>query len=458
MNCDNYYYTKETQPLTKEEFERYFNAYKNGDTSAHDILVTHNIRLVVNLAVRCNAITYELDDLVQIGCIGLMKAIETFDMSKNTAFATYASRCIMNEIGQFFRKNNKYNDNISFNDVLCIGKNNDELLIEDILSDDEADFVEKSEDEERASIIRKTVDNLPDRDSEIMKLRFGFYDNKCYTETEIASMFDLSQSYISRLIKRNLKIIENKMYELQLIEANQKESETKSLTEMSQWQQRIKVKLERINANFSDYSKEQILQALQTYISDLSQQCNQILVILFSTDKNYTQRELAFEINCSECYVYKCIKKITKKLESKSLKEELELILSQITANVEITKITSTDEEKEISDAEQNISESDNNLLSINLEQVKENITNNEYFNNLIFEQMLSQYSSEIQTIVILKLSNYSLDEISKLFNMKYSESEIIDITKQFLLIYKNMINNYIDNSIKLIINRKLKS
>ena len=213
--------------------------------------------------------------------------------------------------------------------------------------------------------------------------------------------------------------------------------------------------LDKINNRFNDYSKDQILQALQIYISGLSQQCNQILVLLFNTDKNYKQIELATEVNCSQANIYKCVKKITNRLERKSLMEELSLILSQITTEIKVTKIASVTEE-EISDTGQSIFESDNKLLTINLVQLRENVLKNQYFNNLIFEQMLSQCSGEIQNIVILKLNNYSLDEIYKLFNMKYSELEIINIIKNVLISYKNMINNYIDSSIELITDKSI--
>ena len=197
-------------PLTKEEEIDYVIKAKNGDITARNILIEHNLRLVVYLAKKHENTGYDLDDLVSIGSIGLIKGINTYKLDKNIKLATYASRCIANEILMFLRKNKKRKTEISFEDALNYDSEGNELHLEDILGTED-DLVSKEYEEKVNKILlQKELEKLKDRDKQIMIMRYGLNNTKEYTQKEVADLLGISQSYISRIEKKvikNLKII-----------------------------------------------------------------------------------------------------------------------------------------------------------------------------------------------------------------------------------------------------------
>ena len=190
------------EPLSKAEEEYYLVMAKDGDLFARDKLIEHNLRLVVFLAKKYENTTYDIEDLVSIGSIGLIKGINTYKIDKNIKLATYASRCISNEILMFLRKNKRKRSEVSLEDALNYDSEGNELHLEDILGTD-ADLVpseyEKKVDKE---LLSKEIENLPDRDKEIMTLRYGLNNTLEYTQKEVAEMLGISQSYISRIEKK----------------------------------------------------------------------------------------------------------------------------------------------------------------------------------------------------------------------------------------------------------------
>ena len=165
-------------PLSKEDELKYLVRAKAGDEEARNILIEHNLRLVVFLAKKYENTTYDIEDLVSIGSIGLIKGINTYKIDKNIKLATYASRCISNEILMFLRKNKRKKAEVSLEDALNYDAEGNELHLEDILGTD-ADLVpneyEKQVDKE---ILSKEIEDLPDRDKEIMTLRYGLNNTK----------------------------------------------------------------------------------------------------------------------------------------------------------------------------------------------------------------------------------------------------------------------------------------
>jgi len=192
-------------PLSKDEELKYLVRAKAGDEGARNILIEHNLRLVVFLAKKYENTTYDIEDLVSIGSIGLIKGINTYKIDKNIKLATYASRCISNEILMFLRKNKRKKAEVSLEDALNYDSEGNELHLEDILGTD-ADLVpneyEKQVDKE---ILSKEIKDLPDRDKEIMILRYGLNNTKEYTQKEVAEMLGISQSYISRIEKKVIR-------------------------------------------------------------------------------------------------------------------------------------------------------------------------------------------------------------------------------------------------------------
>ena len=196
-------------PLSKEKELEYLIKVSQGDEEARNILIEHNLRLVVFLAKKYENTGYDVEDLVSIGSIGLIKGINTYKIDKNIKLATYASRCIANEILMFLRKNKKRRGEISFEDALNYDAEGNELHLEDILGTEE-DLVSKEfESKLEKNILSKEINKLNERDKQIMVLRYGLNNTEEYTQKEVAEMLGISQSYISRIEKKVIRNLKN---------------------------------------------------------------------------------------------------------------------------------------------------------------------------------------------------------------------------------------------------------
>ncbi len=192
-------------PLSKEEEEKALEEYKLGSIEARNTLIEHNLRLVVYVAKRYESNLYNLEDLISIGTLGLIKAISTFKCDKNIKLATYASRCIDNEILMFLRKKARMKNEVSLDEPLNRDKEGNELLISDILATDENEISEELYSEETKRLLRQEIAKLKPREQEILSLRFGLDGSEELTQKEVANFLGISQSYISRLEKKILK-------------------------------------------------------------------------------------------------------------------------------------------------------------------------------------------------------------------------------------------------------------
>lgn len=192
-------------PLSKEEESVIFTKLEANEPEARDILVVHNLRLVVYIAKKFESTGVGIEDLISIGTIGLIKAVNTFCPSKNIKLATYASRCIENEILMFLRKSTLTKNDISIDEPLNVDWDGNELLLSDLLGTD-ADTVNRDiENEVERSLLIQCVNQLNDRERMIMELRFGLVNGVEKTQKEVADLIGISQSYISRLEKRIIK-------------------------------------------------------------------------------------------------------------------------------------------------------------------------------------------------------------------------------------------------------------
>ena len=199
------------EPLSKEEEIKYVEMAMNNDQKAKNILIEHNLRLVVFLAKKYDNTGTDLEDLVSIGTIGLIKAVNTYKLDKNIKLATYASRCIDNEILMFLRKNKKRQGEVSFEDSINLDSEGNELHIEDVFGTED-DIVHKAiEGNEDKIILEDEVKKLNDRDKEIIELRYGLFGKKELTQKELADKLNISQSYISRIEKKVIKRLKNIM-------------------------------------------------------------------------------------------------------------------------------------------------------------------------------------------------------------------------------------------------------
>ncbi|MBD3106813.1 RNA polymerase sporulation sigma factor SigE [Bacillus sp. AGMB 02131] len=192
-------------PLSKEEEEVLIHKLPKGDETARTILIERNLRLVVYIARKFENTGINIEDLISIGTIGLIKAVNTFNPEKKIKLATYASRCIENEILMYLRRNNKIRSEVSFDEPLNIDWDGNELLLSDVLGTDDDIITKDLEANIDRNLLTKALYQLNDREKQIMELRFGLLGGEEKTQKDVADMLGISQSYISRLEKRIIK-------------------------------------------------------------------------------------------------------------------------------------------------------------------------------------------------------------------------------------------------------------
>ena len=191
-------------PLNKEDEERLINEMLNGSKDARNELIEHNLRLVAHIVKKYDSKSDDVDDLISIGTIGLIKGIDTFSNKNGTRLTTYAARCIENEILMFFRSNKKSSKDISINESVGFDKDGNEISFLDILKTPNPDYVGDIALQDNIKLLYKYIDILNDREREIIIKRYGLFNQKEQTQKEIAHDFNISRSYVSRIEKRAL--------------------------------------------------------------------------------------------------------------------------------------------------------------------------------------------------------------------------------------------------------------
>ncbi|UMZ73265.1 RNA polymerase sigma-35 factor [Natranaerofaba carboxydovora] len=202
-------------PLTKEEETEILEKLKNGDTHVKSELIERNLRLVVYIARKFENTGINIEDLISIGTIGLIKAVNTFKPQKNIKLATYASKCIENEILMYLRRNNKVRHEVSLDEPLNVDWDGNELLLSDVLGTDNDIIHKRLEKEVNKSLLSQAMKKLSDREKEIMRLRFGLGSGKSKTQKEVADLLGISQSYISRLEKRIIRRMQKEIKKME---------------------------------------------------------------------------------------------------------------------------------------------------------------------------------------------------------------------------------------------------
>ncbi len=201
-------------PLTNDEELYLLGKLGAGDRTVKSVLIERNLRLVVYIARKFENSGVGIEDLVSIGTIGLIKAVNTFDPSKKIKLATYASRCIENEILMYLRRNNKTRSEVSFDEPLNIDWDGNELLLSDVLGSENDSTYKYVEEEIDKNLLDSAMDHLTDREKVIVQLRFGLRDGSEKTQKEVADLLGISQSYISRLEKRIIKKLKKEIKRL----------------------------------------------------------------------------------------------------------------------------------------------------------------------------------------------------------------------------------------------------
>ena len=201
------------KPLDEKEEEKYLQLLKTGDKKAKSILIERNLRLVAHIVKKYQIPNKDIDELISIGTVGLIKAIDSFDVSKGTRLATYASRCIENEILMLFRNNKKQKSETFLQDPIGVDKEGNEISLIDVLSSEKDSVIDKVEMKLQITALYNKINSaLTEREGEILKMRYGLKDGKCKTQREIAGMLGISRSYVSRIEKKALKKLKKELY------------------------------------------------------------------------------------------------------------------------------------------------------------------------------------------------------------------------------------------------------
>ena len=201
-------------PLSREEEAKIMEQLRVGDEDVKQTLIERNLRLVVYIARKFENTGVCVEDLISIGTIGLIKAVNTFDAEKRIKLATYASRCIENEILMYLRRSCKLKLEVSLDEPLNVDWDGNELLLSDILGTDADAIYRGIEDEVDKELLSLAMKKLTPREKKIMELRFGLYGNREYTQKQVADMMGISQSYISRLEKHIIKLLKSEMIQM----------------------------------------------------------------------------------------------------------------------------------------------------------------------------------------------------------------------------------------------------
>ena len=191
------------KPLSAKDEQFYIERYKNGDMAARDVLIEHNLRLVAHIAKKYSNSNEDNEDIISIGTIGLIKGITSFDPSKGTRLATYAARCVDNEILMLMRTQKKTQGDVSLSETIGVDKEGNQIMLIDILKSDTADIFDKiNTDIQVRQLYENIKSELDERERKVIILRYGIGGTKAYTQREVAKLLDISRSYVSRIEKK----------------------------------------------------------------------------------------------------------------------------------------------------------------------------------------------------------------------------------------------------------------
>ncbi len=191
------------KPLSAKEEREYMERFKNGDKKSREILIEHNLRLVAHIAKKYSGSVHDSDDIISIGTIGLIKGISSFDPSKGTRLATYAARCVENEILMLMRSQKKTQGDVSLNETIGTDKEGNKIMLIDVMKNDTSDIFDKINSGIQVKQLYKNIKSeLDERERRVIMMRYGLIDGKCYTQREVAKLLKISRSYVSRIEKK----------------------------------------------------------------------------------------------------------------------------------------------------------------------------------------------------------------------------------------------------------------
>lgn len=421
MEYDLFVEKKLPKNLDEKTLYEYIKKFKKGDSSYRDIIINSNIRLVIRIVNKKYLKTpYEMKDLVSIGILGLIKAVDTFDIDKSIKFSSYASKCIENEILMTLRKCKKENKNISIETETATFQDGDTALLIDYIKDD-TDIEEDYIHEEEKIIIKNLVEKLEDKDKEIIKLYFGFY-GKTYKQREIGQMIGVHPANISRKIIKILIKLKKQMEDEKIMSR----------------------KIKSIYEYFNTYTREEIDQMIKT----LTEEERKLLYLRYGSDLDNPKASEKFDKEYSNKFYGNLLPKMNRRL--KNIKEN-----TKITEKIEMPKEITNVKIEEVS--KESIIEENKQIVLSNTINKEDYIKMLEFIKTPLFNQILNTLPIKEATIISLTLGNinnkYFTSESIANF-LEIDESEVIEINKNILLLYKSYLNEYIDNTIKIMIKR----
>ena len=443
-------------PLSQSELYSYFEKMKSGDTKAREIIIKHNIKLVFNQVMkRFYNIPYEKKELVSIGLIGLIKSVDTFDTSKKLQFATYSTRCIDNEILMFLRKGKKYINDDSLDRPLNTDKDGNELSIEDTLSDENSDFVSDYEQKETFIIIRQLVEELPERDKEIITLHFGFINDKPLTQKEIADKLDISQSYVSRLITKILKRIKQQLRERGIVESSsdeiiktKKEKTFRKLVK-EKGNEKMARQLQSIYEYFKNYTREQVDEML----SKLTDEEKKLITLRYGEDLDNPTPSPEWTAEYQNKFYGNLLPKMKRLLSNPEHKRKPRTSKKPTQVKQPIIPTEEIKQEQSIISTEETRQKQPTNVDNDSSMSKEDYIKILELLRTPSFGQLMSVLSPKEAIIISLKLGYvdgkyFSTESIASFLEIE--ELEVIESTKKVLLAYKESINQFIDTAIQV--------
>lgn len=432
------------ESLSRSEIYFYFEKLKSGDTEAREIIIEHNIRLVLYRVKKLfYNVPYEAKELVSIGLIGLIKSVDTFDTTKKLQFSTYASRCIDNEILMFLKKEKKHSNDKSFDEPLKINKEGIQLSIEDILRDESSNLASDYERKETYLIIRQLVEDLPERDKKIITLNFGFIDDKPLTQREIAKQLNLSQSYVSRLITKILKHIKYQLREQGIIESSfdeiikaQKDKRDRKLVK-NKGDKKMARHLQSIYEYFKNYTKEQVDEML----SKLTDEEKALITLRYGEDLDNPTPSPEWTLEYKNKFYRVLMPKMKKLLSNPEYKKRPRTSRKQESVKQTIIPTKDTKQRQPIN------ADSNNTMVKEDYNKILE------LLRTPSFTELMSVLSPKEAVIISLKLGYidgkfFSTESIANFLGIE--ELEVIETTKKVLLAYKENINQFIDTAIQI--------
>ncbi len=466
------------QPLPKSQVNELLDKVKHGDEDAIKMIIEHNIRLVLyQVNNKFKSVEYDKKDLVSIGNIGLIKAVTTFDKSKNVEFATYATRCIDNEILMFLRKLKKDQKVDSLDKTITHDKEGKELKIEDTISD-ENDIVEDYEKNITYKIIREIVKELPSRDREIIMLHFGFYNNKIHTQKEIADMMSISQSYVSRLITKIVKKLGIQLKKCGVIETTGKTNKKtvkidKSTLQLSttpimdiQTQKNIESKeiameksiidveersfgkmrgkkLQTIYKYLNEYTREEI----DAMLNKLTEEEISLVKLRYGNDLDNPVVSSTWGKEETTKFYGSLITKMKRLLSNPDGKRKRNVKKTQNISNENTQASIFSKEQQKVEDSKPNLSQTTSEIEKDDCLKILE------LMRTPSFGEMLKSLTPKEAVIICLKLGYvdekyFTTESIAGFLGIE--TSEVIETIKKVLLVYKENINQFIDKTVDI--------